>query len=368
MLYYTLCLLLIFRVINMINKVNFEDTKRRFSEYWAMENHDRPLISVKAPKDNAKVNFPKVPEKLQNRWLDTEYVIKASRAHMENTYFGGESFPMAWPNLGPDIFGAFYGADVDFSPDTSWAVHKEVDLTNLVFEEHGYYAKILEMTKSMLEDSKGDYLVGITDIHSGLDGIVSLVGPENLCYELYDNPDEVKMASFDMFEGYKKVMTELHTLITEYQAGSTNWMGVWHEGLWYPVSCDFCCMISQEMFDEFVLPELVEEIKFLDAALFHLDGPGALKHLDALLEIEELNGIQWVYGAGQPSASYWIDILKKIQDARKMIHVAVTPMDLPVLLENLEPEGVMYELWVPSEYEADEIIKMALRSRRKKVY
>ena len=51
-----------------------------------------------------------------------------------------------------------------------------------------------------------------------------------------------------------------------------------------------------------------------------------------------------------------------------MIHVAVTPMELPVLLENLEPEGVMYELWVPSEYEADEIIKMALRSRRKKVY
>ena len=122
---------------------------------------------------------------------------------MENTYFGGESFQWHGP-IWVLTYLVLYGADVDFSPDTSWAVHKEVDLTNLVFEEHGYYAKILEMTKSMLEDSKGDYLVGITDIHSGLDGIVSLVGPENLCYELYDNPDEVKMASFDMFEGYKK--------------------------------------------------------------------------------------------------------------------------------------------------------------------
>ncbi len=26
---------------------------------------------------------------------------------------------------------------------------------------------------------------------------------------------------------------------------------------------------------------------------FHLDGPGALKHLDALLELDELDAVQW---------------------------------------------------------------------------
>jgi hypothetical protein len=32
-------------------------------------------------------------------------------------------------------------------------------------------------------------------------------------------------------------------------------------------------------------------------SLFHLDGPGALKHLDSLLELDALDGIQWVSGA-----------------------------------------------------------------------
>ena len=34
-----------------------------------------------------------------------------------------------------------------------------------------------------------------------------------------------------------------------------------------------------------------------DAPIFPLDGPGAVRHVDALLEGEELDAIQWVPGA-----------------------------------------------------------------------
>ena len=63
-------------------------------------------------------------------------------------------------------------------------------------------------------------------------------------------------------------------------------MGIWHPGRWYPTCCDFSCMISTQMYEELVVGELLEELDFLDASIYHLDGPDALKHLDRLLAID----------------------------------------------------------------------------------
>lgn len=140
--------------------------------------------------------------------------------------------------------------------------------------------------------------------------------------------------------------------------GSTNWMGIWHPERWYVTSCDFSCMISLDMFEELVIEELEEELKFLDASVFHLDGPGAQKHLDRLLQIERLKGVQWVYDAGQPVAAHWLDVLKKIQGAGKCAQINVDPNELHILLENIEPEGMMYLVYAKSEEEARNLEKM----------
>ncbi|MBC8060625.1 MAG: trimethylamine corrinoid protein 2, partial [Clostridiaceae bacterium] len=74
--------------------------------------------------------------------------------------------------------------------------------------------------------------------------------------------------------------------------------------------------------------------------------------------LENLNGIQWVYGAGQPTAAHWIPELKKIQNAGKLIHIDVVPEDLDVLLKELKPEGVMYNVICSNEDDARDILKM----------
>lgn len=221
------------------------------------------------------------------------------------------------------------------------------------------------MTKDIVEDSKGDYIVGVTDLHTGADGLVALRGPENLCYDVMDEPEIIKKGVMELLLGFKKIMDELHTLTQKYQKGTTNWMGIWNPEKWYVTSCDFSCMISENMYKELILPELLEEINYLDASMYHLDGPGALKHLDTLLSIEKLKGIQWVYGAGQPTASHWIPVLKKIQKAGKLIQVDIVPEDLDILLKELEPEGVMYQTWCSSEDEAKAILKKVESYNRK---
>lgn len=356
----------------MLYKDDIERAKKKYIEYWAKENHDRPIISVHAPKKNYVPSKIVRPESLSDRWLDTEYVIKRSREYFKGTYFGGEALPILYPNLGPDVFASFLGCNIQFGEDTSWAEHfvQEWDKTpEFKFNmENLWWKKIKEMTEDVAKDSKGDYIIGITDLHPGLDGLVALRGPENCCMDLFDNPEEIKKRPFELFDVFKKVTDELHGIITKYQEGSTNWMGIWHPDKWYVTSCDFMCMISQEMFKDFVLDELLKEIDYLDASIFHLDGPGALKHLDALLEIPTLDGIQWVYGAGQPTAAHWIPVLKKIQDAGKLIQVNIVPEDLDTLLENLKPEGVMYSVDCSSEEEAEELLKKAERAYKKKVF
>ena len=44
-----------------------------------------------------------------------------------------------------------------------------------------------------------------------------------------------------------------------------------------------------------------------------------MAHLDSLLEIPELKGVQWVPGAGQPDITHWPEVYRKIAKAGKLI-------------------------------------------------
>ncbi len=224
-----------------------------------------------------------------------------------------------------------------------------------------YYKKTLEMTEALTEFAKDKFIVGITDLHAGLDALVGLRGPQDLCIDSIDTPEFLDKGAFAVLPGYKEVLSDHYNITSKYQGGTTNWMGIWHPKLWYVTSCDFSCMISEEMFSNHVMPELLEEIDFLDASVYHLDGPDALKHLDSLLEIKKLDGVQWVYGAGQPTASHWIPTIRKIQGAGKMVNIVAEPNELEILLKNVPPQGIMYNLTAASEQEAKDLIAMAER-------
>lgn len=346
----------------MINQ-NEKYLKERWEEFWAMKNHDRPILSVYAPVD--KPDYSAYPEYIENdreRWLNADYAIKTARINMENTFYGGEAFPAFNPNLGPDLLGAICGCDIEFGKDTSWAVPNLENLSERPqseFNENNFYwKKIKEITEKAVKDSKGDYLVGITDLHPGCDGIVSLRGSQELCMDLFDAPDNINLIQHDIFEVHKTVIEKLSNIISENQSGSTNWMGIWHPSKnWYVTSCDFSCLISDSDFDKYVLPSLKSELEYLDASMYHLDGPGALRHIDKLLALDNLHGIQWVYGAGATTAKDWTELMKKIQDAGKAIQVYCNPQDADDVCSALRPEGLNLVCNLGSRSDAIEFIK-----------
>jgi hypothetical protein len=329
-------------------KEDWEAAQRKFREFWARENHDRPLVTVKGLREDRKPTGIKAPDRLIDRWMDPEWLVRRGRAWCESTWFGGEAYPDLWPNLGPDVFAAFLGEEIEFGEDTSWARHSLASWNprpRLAFDPDNRWWRAIEgLTEALVADARGDYFVGVTDIHPGMDALVSLRGPETLAMDLYDEPEAIKSAVADCFKALTAVYDRLYAISQKNLAGYSDWMNIWHPGRAFTTSCDFIGLISPKAFREFVEPEIRAELAFFDASIFHLDGPGALRHLDALLGIDELAGVQWVYGAGQPTAAHWLPVLRKIQAAGKCVQVTASPEDLPALCANLRPEGLILNM------------------------
>ena len=99
----------------------------------------------------------------------------------------------------------------------------------------------------------------------------------------------------------------------------------------------------QAMFEEFVRPYLAEQCAQLDYAMYHLDGTNALQHLDILLDMPEIDAIEWTPQAGLPGggAPEWHDLYRRIKAAGKAVQVvSITPPEVIPLLDAVGPEGV----------------------------
>ena len=175
----------------------------------------------------------------------------------------------------------------------------------------------------------------------------------NLDMDMVDDIDAVK----GLLEYTDSVFTDVFNYwCDKLQASSqpiASWPGIVTPRRSHVPSNDFSCMISKEMFDEVFLSGIIRECENAEASIYHLDGPGALRHLDSLLEIESLNAIQWIWGAGNGRSSDWLEVFQKCQKAGKGLQINVEMDEIDVLMENLRPEGVWMRIATPSRDEAE---------------
>lgn len=108
------------------------------------------------------------------------------------------------------------------------------------------------------------------------------------------------------------------------------------------------------MFDEFVRLELAATCKRLTNSFYHLDGIGALPHLDSLLSIPELSGIQWVPGDRQKPCSEWTDVYRRILAGGKVAQHIGSPDGFDRLVNALgSGKGLLATAWLPAEKRDD---------------
>ncbi|MCP4628496.1 MAG: cobalamin-binding protein, partial [bacterium] len=70
-----------------------------------------------------------------------------------------------------------------------------------------------------------------------------------------------------------------------------------------------------------VVPSLTEQCEYVDYSMYHLDGKEEFVHLDASLDIDALDAIEWTPNDGEPLGGdpKWFDLYRRILDAGKSV-------------------------------------------------
>ena len=352
-------------------KPDFDGLNPYYEAFWRCEVLDRAAISVTAPRKELPQDRVVWSEPYLPFQESTERLIDRFEDECRSTFFGGLSTPSFFPNFGPDAISAFLGAELKFSKDsrnTSWIdwsqpVLKDYrDLSCLKIDEDSpLYRRNLEIISKGVERGKGKFFVGAIDLHGGFDALAALRGgPDRAAMDLIENPEGVKEAMKKLSAAWRKVSEDYFRVVKDKQPGTTSWMCIWAKGRTGVVQSDFSCLVSAKMFREFLLEEVLDEIESLDYSIYHLDGEEALQHLDTLLDIPKLNAIQWVPGARyeKEGVERWIPLYRKIQARKKSILVYARIQDIPLVLENLKPEGLLIVITdCKNEDEARETMK-----------
>jgi hypothetical protein len=291
-------------------------------------------------------------------WFDVETQIDLFIRSIEGRRFHGETFPVFFPNLGPNVYAAFYGADLLFGEVTSWAipfVREWNDIEELVFDWNNiYFRKLEELTRCAIERCKYKALVGYTDLHPGLDCVAAWRDPQQLCFDMVEAPEQVERLSELAIADFDTIYNHFDALLKEAGQLSVSWMGIPSFGRMHIPSCDFSTLISPKLFDRFGLPILRKEVTSMTHNVFHVDGRGVAKHMEAILSVPEVHAIQWVQGVGNDyPIMQWVPLIEDWQAKNVPVIVDLGKEDLEDFMNTMNPKGLF--LWVATEGEEQEI-------------
>ena len=350
----------------------------RNEAFWRNELDDGPLLWVTAASAKPGPTVPK-PATEEELWTNVDYLMAATESSLARTHFAGDALPVFCPWLGPDQFAAWLGAELILKPREftswskpfieDWSAHPEfrIDPANR------WWKLYLQTVRESVRVGRNQWVTGYPDLHTGLDALSSIRTPDRLAIDLVEEPEAIHRAMRQMTGLWKHVVDIVSGIVGPAGQGTSNWSMGWSQNRYLCIGQnDFTCMISPAMFGEFCGQDNRECCAHVDATLYHLDGPGAIRHVPQLLQLEKLNCIQWIQGSGQPLPSQWLDLLRQIQAGGKSVQLfyggdhgghADLRRELDILLGALDPNRLFIWAIVDTAQTADDVVAYA-RSRR----
>ncbi len=325
---------------------DWQRIERDWSAWWAGDL-ERPLLTLEVKEDT-----PSDPWVHLTRFgLDkpAEQVLDEIQTNLEATHWLGDAYPKWWVNCGPGVEAAFLGSVPSWRPDTTWfsplADSSCLHDIKLRFDPNNpWWLRVFDYTQHAVERWGGRLVVGLTDLGGNLDILASLRGSQNLLLDLGDAPEEVDRLVREITALWLKYYDALHSITASGGRGYACWAPLWSPAKGYMLQSDFSYMISPRMFERFVMPDIRACCEHLDYAFYHLDGKGQLNHLDQLLSLPRLRGIQWVPGDGQPQAEKWPDLLTRIRKAGKLVQVTTNAEGAMTIKRELGGRGMVVNI------------------------
>jgi hypothetical protein len=319
---------------------HFPTIARRYEAWWAQNVVDRPLfLAASNPYPNRPITRRLELLSQPEAWHEAKY------ADMQQLHRVGDALPWIRVDFGPVFLSGLLGGRVEHGSDTTWT-HAFIDdsWSNVpdgsIQEDSLWWKLLLELLVRVAQDAPGRYLVCTPDLGGSGDVLLNLRGSEKLCLDMVEQPERVRLAVDAIYPAWLRAFRALYRCTTEWGAGLVHWLGLWSSRPYMIPACDFSALVGPAHFQSIFLPEIAHQAATVGRAVFHLDGPDAARHIDALLDVPVFQAIQFTPGAGTPSALAWVEMLRKIQRRGRSLLVICPAEEVMSLCEALQPEGL----------------------------
>ena len=347
-------------------KVNMEAAKEKFRNYWAHKNTGRPLMCVIARRpeveqysDGTPVEggyldqicqgkYYNMPEELKWKDMEDKYqnpqrIVDRYRYFCETHAFLGESFPNLNIDFGPGSLASYLGSEIGFKEDTVW-FNKCLDswdgVPKLTLDpENKWFKKHIQLAKDCQALAGDDFYVDMPDLMENIDVLASLRGAQDILFDLLDEPEMIGERIQEVTDIYYEYYDRFYDIIKDEEGGNAYTVfQIWGPGRTVKLQCDFSAMMSPEDFRKYIQPSLRTQSENVDHVLYHLDGPAAIKHMDALMEIDGIDALQWTSGDAGPDGTLpdWDVIYDKAIAAGKSIWVKVYSGEFEDWIRNVD--------------------------------
>jgi hypothetical protein len=351
----------------MIGKDNWDETTAKWTNYWRRENTGRPLMCVIARDSSVEADFQQaqaegrstfsvmcqgtdstlpselMPTDVTDLYQDAVRMDQRYRHFCQTHHFLAESFPNIDADFGPGSMAGYLGSNIVFREDTVWferfvddlAAHPKIEFN----PENPWWKQHYQLIKDLNRLSAGDYLIGMPDIMENVDVLASLRGPQDLLYDMIDDEDEVLKRVGEVGDAYYDFYDRFYDQVKDATGGSAYTVfQIWGPGRMAKLQCDLSALMSPNQFRTLIVDSLRTQAQNLDQVLYHLDGAEAIRHLDALMEIDEIDALQWTPGDHGPDGTLedWDVIYDKTRAAGKAIWAKVYSGDMDQWLRNVD--------------------------------
>lgn len=343
-------------------KDNFKDTISHFDRWWERKEGTTLLVADL-----------KRPAPLYNNIEEFTNISFAYDRHfnyLKAGTFHGDTVPDMSSYLGPGSLCTFIGAQPIYSDKTIW--YKEGCTTSDEIickcesflsdnqEDSKWYNWSLKASKFTKSKSNDEFKSSMPDLQQNLDVIAAIMGVDRLFMEIMDYPKKILALLDILYFVWDKAFKAHLDIITDNDGYSAyTHYNIIGKGSTSVLQSDISCMMSQEMFNEFEMPYLKRQCGSLDNVIYHLDGPGAVRHLDSILSIDKISAVQWVPGAGTPGNAdeCWYPLYDKIAQKGKGLYVFLLPEEIDMFLDKYGEGRVLIRTLVDSEEQQKQLVK-----------
>ncbi len=347
-------------------KDDWATARRHHEQWWRGEGL---VLWLTAPRDRPHEDMPQPtpPEDVRARWYDPAYRLAKGEHQLSRTHFAADSFAYLPTWSGAGDLAAYLGCPTHCVPKTVWfePIIPEDDPPEdfpplAIDHDNPVLRDTVRLVDLAVARSGGRYLVTPPDIIENVDILASLRGTEPLLMDMIERPAWVEQRLWQINEAFYEAFDLFYEKIADAYGGNTFVFNVWGPGRTAKVQCDACAMFGPAMFRRFVAPPLRAQCEWLDYAMYHLDGEDALPNLDALLEIDTLQAIEWTprhLASGDTGGNpRWYDLYRRILEAGKSVQaIAVKHHEVIPLLDAVGPEGLFIATTADTQEAADQL-------------